>query len=154
MSDIKCVGIGGDLVSLIKTASEQKKALLESRNASKSDNGNLKMNINSKFVSSIAYPSNNPSPNLHKMASTTSIANNDSLVTPSLIHMTSYQQQADDEDGDFEAERDMDAAFEEEEEERMSFDDLGKIYTNISRKRILSKVQRLHLLRDFFPSEK
>jgi hypothetical protein len=80
-------------------------------------------------------------------------------VSSKLLDMTSYQGRTTlpkgkmdfsdevDEEDDFEADRDiaedavgLRSAAAATRENRMSFDDLGKVYTNISRKRILSKV--------------
>ena len=61
----------------------------------------------------------------------------DSLVTKSLLHMTSYDVTAASADLKLEA---MDG-FDIDENDPISFDDLGKIYKSISRQRILSNVQ-------------
>merc|ERR1711892_959172 len=60
----------------------------------------------------------------------------DSLVTKSLLHMTSYDVTAASADLKLEA---MDG-FDIDENDPISFDDLGKIYKSISRQRILSNV--------------
>ena len=61
----------------------------------------------------------------------------DSLVTKSLLHMTSYDVTAASADLKLEA---MDG-FDIDENDPISFDDLGKIYKSISRQRILNNVQ-------------
>ncbi len=103
----------------------------------------LVIKANPKFVSKIGYGR----------------SRTDSLVTPRLLDMTSYDSNAGQwpasgtsEEEDFETDREMDlmavrasnngnnlAATASGRQKKMTFEDLGKVYTNISRKRILSK---------------
>ena len=76
----------------------------------------VSIDTNAKFVSDIRYFSDANGNN----------SEDESLVSPMLLNMTSYD-------------KDFDDVF-DEDGEKMSFDDLGQMYTNISRKRILSKV--------------
>ena len=65
-------------------------------------------------------------------------ARQESLVTKSLLDMTSYGSHPGDKNERIA--KDVSIVIENDNQNPMSFDDLGKVYTNISRSRILSKV--------------
>ena len=129
VKNIHCVGTDGDLFSLLNPNYGQSQ-ILHSDVDAKLD---LTINTNPKFVAAVAYPNYDDA--------------RDPLVTEQLLNLTSYERhniKDNHDEEDFERERDLHSTVlnDPSHENRMSFDDLGQIYTNISRKRILSKVQK------------
>jgi hypothetical protein len=130
------------LVSLLNPAHGQQQVLLAGEAGG---TFGLILKKDERFVAKIEYPTMEEED--HYLRSQP-----DSLVTRSLLNLTSYevdQNINNDNDNlelvdmDSEKERELFATvFRSSDGAQMSFDDLGQIYTNISRKRILSQVMK------------
>ncbi|TRY67059.1 hypothetical protein TCAL_02730 [Tigriopus californicus] len=130
VQNIQCVNTKGELFSLLDPPNTMKttvrfRTVLE-----------LEILMDPKYVVDVSYPT-------LAEAKLSSQINADSLVTPSLLNMTSYDANKGVSEEFFEEERHFESSVlnDPTHENKMSFDELGQVYTNISRKRILSKVQ-------------
>lgn len=130
VQNIQCVNAKGELFSLLDPPNTMKnsdkfRTVLE-----------LEILMDPKYVVDVSYPTLTE-------AKLSSQINSDSLVTPSLLNMTSYDANKGITEDFFEEERHLESSVlnDPAHENKMSFDELGQVYTNISRKRILSKVQ-------------
>lgn len=132
VQNIQCVNAKGELFSLLDPPNTMKnsdkfRTVLE-----------LEILMDPKYVVDVSYPTLTE-------AKLSSQINSDSLVTPSLLNMTSYDANKGITEDFFEEERHLESSVlnDPAHENKMSFDELGQVYTNISRKRILSKVSQL-----------